>query len=139
MAILFLWSFISAQGTGDSILGKWYTEKCRALFDFYRCGREYKARMIPLERPDMVDSKNPVDSLRSRRLNGMTAVYGLTYDPAKKRWENGKVYDPEDGRTYSCYCRLDPDGSTLVFRGYIGVGFLGGSQKWTREKGTGSH
>ena len=73
-----------AQVEGDSIIGKWYTEKCQALFDFYRCGQEYRAKMYPLEKPDMVDVKNPEDSLRTRKLYGVTTVYGLTYDAAKK-------------------------------------------------------
>jgi|WetSurMetagenome_2_1015567.scaffolds.fasta_scaffold00108_20 uncharacterized protein (DUF2147 family) len=123
-----------AQAEGDSVLGRWYTEKCRAAFDFFRCGLEYKARMIALERPDMVDSRNPADSLKTRKIDGIVAIYGLHYDPGKRRWTNGKVYNPEDGRTYSCCCWLAPDGIHLFFRGYLGIGILGGSQTWTRER-----
>jgi uncharacterized protein (DUF2147 family) len=108
------------------------------MFEFYRCNQEYKARMIPLEKPDLADSHNPVDSLKTRKLKGITAVSGLHYDSRKKRWANGKIYNPDDGRTYSCYCSLSPDG-TLFFRGYIGIGMLGGSQKWTREMCTKTH
>ena len=61
-------------------------------------------------------------------------VYGLTYDAKKKRWVNGKVYNPQDGRTYSCWCALKKQGTRLYFRGFIGMNLLGGSQTWTREK-----
>ncbi|OGJ89787.1 MAG: hypothetical protein A2268_07340 [Candidatus Raymondbacteria bacterium RifOxyA12_full_50_37] len=134
--VLFCFSCVCAQSEGDSILGQWYTEKCQAAFHFYCSGQEYKAKMVPLEKPDMVDTKNPVDSLKTRKLNGTTTIYGLVYNSKKKQWENGKVYNPEDGRTYSCYCFLKKGGTQLFFKGYLGVSVLGGSQIWTREKCT---
>lgn len=136
--ILFLFCFtcVLAQDEGDSILGQWYTEGCQALFDFYRCGQEYKAKLYPLDNPEMVDSNNPVDSLKNRTLKGAITIYSLHYDSKKQRWNNGKVYNPEDGKTYSCYCSLRKRGMQLYFREFIGVSILGGSQIWTREKCT---
>jgi uncharacterized protein (DUF2147 family) len=133
-AIMLIYSSTSAQTEGDTLIGRWYTEGCQAAFDFYRDNQEYKARMVPLAKPDLVDSKNPVDSLKTRKLNGMTSIYGLTYDSKGKRWANGKVYNPENGKTYSCHCSLDASGTKLLFRGYIGVSLLGGNQTWTRER-----
>jgi uncharacterized protein (DUF2147 family) len=124
-----------AQVDADAIVGQWYTEKCLAIFEFFRCGNDYRARMIALTKPAMVDSNNPVDSLRTRKVNGIVAVHGLIYNADKRQWVNGRVYNPEDGRTYSCYCTLKDDGKKLYFRGFIGVSVLGGSQVWTRECG----
>ena len=121
------------QTAGDKLLGRWYTEECRAAFDFYRCNQEYRARMIALEKPAMIHSKNPVDSLKTRKVNGMVAVYGLTYDPVKNQWVNGKVYNAENGKTYCCNCVLTGKG-TLIFRGFLGISLLGGSQTWTRAE-----
>jgi uncharacterized protein (DUF2147 family) len=134
MAVLFLSSCAVAQTAGDSIIGQWYTEGCQAMFDFYRCNQEYVARMYPLEKPDLADSNNLVDSLKTRKLNGITTVYGLTYDAKGKRWVNGKVYNPENGKTYSCHCSLTAGGTRLLFRGYIGISLLGGTQTWTRKR-----
>ena len=131
--ILLSCSCILAQDEGDSITGKWYTEGCQAQFDFYRSGKEYKAKLYPLDKPDMLDSNNPTDSLKTRKLMGAITIYGLKYNAKKRRWENGKVYNPEDGRTYSCYCSLKKGGKRLFFRGFIGISLLGGSQIWTRE------
>lgn len=125
---------IFAQGTGDSIIGQWYTEGCQAIFDFYRVGEEYQAKLYPLDSLEVLDVHNPVDSLKTRSIRGLTTLSGLTYNPKKKRWVNGKIYNPEDGRTYSCYCSFRKGGTRLYFRGYIGVSILGGSQTWTREK-----
>lgn len=125
---------VSAQTGGDSILGVWYTERCEAAFNFSCSAQVYKASLTSPKKPDLLDSHNPVDSLRTRKLNGQTTIYGLTYDFKKKRWVNGKVYNPQDGRTYSCYCWLMDGGERMFFRGYIGISFLGGSQIWTRAK-----
>jgi uncharacterized protein (DUF2147 family) len=133
MAVLFFSSCTVAQTEGDSIIGQWYTEGCQAIFDFYRCGQEYRARLYPLKKPDLVDSNNRTDSLKNRKLNGETTVFGLVYDPKKRRWGNGKVYNPQDGRTYSCQCWFVAGGTQMRFRGYIGISILGGSQTWTRE------
>lgn len=126
-----------AQNESDRILGQWYTEGGKAIFDFYRSDEQYCARLIPLEKPEMLDSRNPADSLKTRKLFGITSVYGLTYDSKKKQWLNGKIYNPEDGRTYSCYCLLKNGETQLYFRGFLGVSILGGTQTWTRDKITG--
>jgi uncharacterized protein (DUF2147 family) len=129
---LLLCSFIFASDESDKILGIWYTEKCQAIFEFYLNGHEYAGRLKPLQKPDLIDKNNPEDSLRYRKLNGITTIEGLKYDSTKKRWDNGKVYNPQDGKTYSCYCSLSDNG-TLLFRGFIGFSALGKNQVWTRE------
>jgi uncharacterized protein (DUF2147 family) len=49
----------------------------------------------------------------------------------KSTWENGTIYDPKNGKTYSCYLILQPD-KTLKVRGYVGVSMLGRTTIWTR-------
>jgi uncharacterized protein (DUF2147 family) len=125
---------VFAQPVNDSIIGKWYVEDKTALFDFYRIGSEYRARLLPLAKPDMVDANNPVDSLKNRKLSGATLIYGLVYDAKKNRWNGGRVYNPENGKTYFCYCMFSSAGTQLFFRGYLGVSILGRTQTWTRAK-----
>jgi uncharacterized protein (DUF2147 family) len=136
LSVLLIWfSCVFGQSEADSIIGKWYTEGCQAVFDFYRCDSgEYRARLFPLENPELTDKNNPVDSLTTRKLHGITAICGLEYDSAKRRWVNGTIYNPENGKTYSCCCWIKKRGTQMVFRGYIGVSLLGGSQIWSREK-----
>jgi uncharacterized protein (DUF2147 family) len=121
-----------SQGEGDALLGKWFTEKRDAVFEFYRAGEEYRARLTPLKFPDLKDTKNPVDSLRGRALKGATLIYGLKYDEKKKEWTDGWVYNPQDGKSYHCYCTLKENGGELLFRGYLGVKLLGQTQVWKR-------
>ena len=124
-----------ASGVADSLLGKWYTSGKKAIFDFYKVGEEYRARLIPLARPNMIDKRNPVDSLKTRRISGTTTIWNLTYNPQKRRWEGGRVYNPENGKTYFCHCRLLKGGDNLQFRGYLVVSALGQSKIWTRKSG----
>lgn len=129
--IALIFSPLFSQSGDDQLVGRWYTEKCKAAFDFFRSGEEYQARLIPFEIPDLIDSHNPVDSLKNRRLSGAITIYGLRYDAKAQRWHDGKVYNPENGKTYSCVCVITTEG-TLHFRGFIGVSVLGGSQVWTK-------
>jgi uncharacterized protein (DUF2147 family) len=43
------------------------------------------------------------------------------------RWEEGKIYDPENGKDYSCILTLI-DANTLNVRGYIGFSLIGRTQ-----------
>jgi uncharacterized protein (DUF2147 family) len=123
---------ISFAGNADRIVGRWYTEKNEAIFEFYKQDTVYNARLIPLKYPDFQDSHNPVDSLRSRKVKNLTVVRGLTYNAGKERWERGTIYNPGDGRNYSCLCRLLKDTTKMQFRGYIGISALGGTRIFTR-------
>jgi uncharacterized protein (DUF2147 family) len=132
MAVCLFFTSISAQPVNDSIIGKWCLEDKTCIFDFYRTGNEYRARLVPLAKPDIVDTHNPVDSLRNRRLSGATLVYSLVYDAKKNRWDGGRVYNPENGKTYMCHCTLAAGGTKLLFRGYLGISILGETRTWTR-------
>jgi uncharacterized protein (DUF2147 family) len=47
-------------------------------------------------------------------------------------WDNGELYDPKKGKTYSGMITLT-DKNTLDLRGYIGFSFIGRSSTWTRK------
>jgi uncharacterized protein (DUF2147 family) len=46
-------------------------------------------------------------------------------------WEDGKIYDPKNGKTYSCKMTLE--GNELKVRGYVGFSLLGRTTVWTRK------
>ena len=68
-----------------------------------------------------LDDNNPDEALRSRPLLGLNLF--SNYEHTGKRWQ-GKIYDPESGKTYSSRVSLDKDGN-LKMRGYIGTPLLG--------------
>ena len=132
--LFFAGGTVAEERPGDALIGKWYTQCKKAIFDFYREGDEYRARLIALALPDLIDSLNPVDSLRLRKIAGATTIRGLFYNPEKRRWQGGTIYNPSDGRTWSCNCRLLDGGKMLQFRGYLGISALGQTQVWTKTQ-----
>jgi len=75
-----------------------------------------------------VDSKNPDPNLRSRPTLGMPILLGMAPSQTN-RWD-GKIYNSQDGHTYSASISLlDPN--TLRVQGCF-LGFLCGGENWTR-------
>ncbi len=78
-----------------------------------------------------LDSLNPDESLRNRRLIGLDMLEGMTFNQDKNRWDGGTVYDPDIGKYYKCRLTLR-DENQLELRGYIGIPLFGRSDIWTR-------
>lgn len=70
-----------------------------------------------------VDLHNPTPALRTRTILGMDLLEGYQYK--KGKWQ-GRLYDPESGKTYESQITVDRDGN-LQMRGYIGVPMFGRS------------
>ena len=51
----------------------------------------------------------------------------------KDLWHNGTIYDPKNGKTYSCKISRDEKGNLNV-RGFIGVSLLGRTAFWVKVK-----
>jgi uncharacterized protein (DUF2147 family) len=52
---------------------------------------------------------------------------------SENNWEKGTIYDPENGKTYSCKIYLE-NKNTMKIRGYIGISLIGRTDTWTRIK-----
>jgi uncharacterized protein (DUF2147 family) len=55
----------------------------------------------------------------------------IVFASADVFWEDGKIYDPKNGKTYSCKMTLE--GNELKVRGYVGFSLLGRTTVWTRK------
>lgn len=133
---------LSALGqTPDAILGTWWNAEKDGQVEVYKVGSEYRGRIVYVKEnvnPDgsspKKDNLNPNEKLRSRVLMGMIILTGLKFDANDKEWAEGTIYDTKSGNTYSCYAKLNSDG-TLYFKGYMmGMRFIGRSTTWTRVK-----
>ena len=132
---------IAAAQPGPSAEGRWLTAKQNGIVEIFRCtdddtlcGRLLWFR-IKRDDPNQegLDTANPKSELRNRPLCDLVFMTG--FKPAAPGiWEDGRVYDTDDGNTYGGAMRLQPDG-TLRLRGYIGIPLIGGSQVWTRHTG----
>jgi uncharacterized protein (DUF2147 family) len=78
-----------------------------------------------------VDKDNPDSKLKSRPLMGLNLLEGLKFDSGM--WEDGTIYDPKTGKTYSCQVTLKSK-DVLEVKGYIGFSLIGRTVEWTKAK-----
>ena len=127
---------------GDDILGVWLNEDKDAHVQIYKEGDKYFGKIIWLKEPidpdtgkPKVDDKNDDESLQNRPIMGLLLLKDFVFD-GDDEWEDGEIYDPKSGNTYSCYMEFpDEDNKDyLKIRGYIGFSLLGRTTYWTRVK-----
>lgn len=87
------------------------------------CGRV--VRLLRADAPTL-DEHNADPGLRDRKL-----MHGFRPAEEPGSYEDGAIYNAEDGKTYRATLRLSPDGTPSV-RGYVGTPLFGRSQVWTR-------
>jgi len=75
-----------------------------------------------------VDIYNEDESLRHRPILGLKLLNDFIFDDGT--WEDGTIYDPEEGETYSC--TISKEGNVLNVRGYIGISLVGRTTEWTK-------
>lgn len=124
---------VLAQAASD-ITGVWRTPvDGGSTVRITACGSDICAAVLGSPRlrdhPDQRDVRNPDPALRSRPLRGLMILRARPAGPG--RWDNGQIYNPEDGRTYRGSLRLLPDGR-LRLTGCV-VRPLCRSQTWTRS------
>lgn len=116
----------------DQVIGKWWTPKKDGQIEVYKAGNKYSGKLIWGKNGTKKDVNNPKEALRTRPLVGMDLFSNFTYKASDQQWVDGKIYDPESGKTYSCKIWLTDDGKTMNVRGFIGFSLLGRTEKFTR-------
>jgi uncharacterized protein (DUF2147 family) len=118
----------------SSVTGLWKNED--ASFEVYEENGKLSAKIVGLREPlapdggEKTDVRNPDASKHSRPIIGLVFMTGFT--PAGPgKWENGTIYDPKSGNTYSCDMELQ-GANTLKVRGYIGISLIGRTEIWKR-------
>lgn len=83
----------------NPLIGKWRSADRGGVTEFYVCGRAVCGRILDgaslRANPDLRDVKNGDNSLRTRRVKGLTVMSNFTGGPAE--WRGGPLYDPERG------------------------------------------
>ena len=119
-------------GEADRLLGTYMTEGNKGKVTIEKSGDVYFGKLVWSVTKGAVDKNNPVKSERTKKLVGKTILTGFKY-ASKNVWEDGKIYDPENGKTYSCKITLKSNGDITV-RGFIGISLLGRNTTWKRVK-----
>ena len=121
---------------GDLILGVWESGSGKARVKIDKLGEKYFGRIVWLREPNneegkpKVDKNNPDEKLRNTPLLGYRMLKDFVYT-GEKNWEEGTIYDPENGSTYSCEITMT-DENTLDVRGFIGLSVFGRTDVWKR-------
>ena len=138
LAIALSISTISAFAqTNSDIVGEWYNAEKDAIITIYEDGEMVSGKITWMLYPNddkgnpKTDPLNPDEKLKSRPRMGMVMMSGFTFIKDKV-WDDGELYDPKKGKTYSGMMTLK-DSNTIDLRGYIGFSFIGRSSTWTRK------
>ncbi len=125
-----------AQVKADDIIGVWLTRGNEpAKIQVYKAGEKYYGKIVWLQNPTDIgkpklDKNNPDKSKQNQAIVGLVILKGFRFD-GDDEWEDGDIYDPESGKTYSCFLTLK-DKTTLKVRGYIGISLFGRTEVWTK-------
>jgi len=141
---LVIFAFVSilfsakAQQNADDIIGVWLTGSGKAHVKIDKVGNYYFGRIVWLKEPLNAEGKPKVDknnedvSKQSKPLMGMQLVGGFEWKN-NNLWDNGNIYDPENGKSYRCKINLE-NSTTMNIRGYIGISLFGRTDIWKKVK-----
>lgn len=128
-----------AQNSADDLVGVWEPSSGKGRVKIEKIGDKFYGKVVWLKEPidpetgqKKLDKANPDASLRTRPRLGLRVLKDFTF-VSKGIWDNGTIYDPENGSTYNCKITMK-DKNTLDIRGYIGVSMFGRTDVWKRVK-----
>jgi uncharacterized protein (DUF2147 family) len=120
----------------DITKGLWYNVEKTSKIQFYENNGKFFGKIVWLKEPNdtkgkpKTDSKNPTESLRNAPL--LNFIFMKNFKKINdKKWEDGTIYDPTNGKTYSCII-TQTSANALDVRGYVGISLLGRTSKFTR-------
>ena len=110
-------------------LGRWLSQDHDGVFEIGACGETVCGRLVGMRYRGAM----PTDKAGHPQcgLMMLTGFLRQRDDPA--RW-NGKILDPEAGRTYHAVI-WSPSPGLLDLRGYLLLPLFGQTQRWTRYDG----
>jgi len=126
----------SAQAGAPPAAGVWIDHTGRGAVEIAPCPEGLCGRIVWLQQPNdksgqlLRDEKNEDRAKRSQPICGLQIIGGLKLQ-SDGSWDNGWIYDPEQGEKFDVELRLrNPD--QLQVKGYKGVKFLSETYQWKR-------
>lgn len=111
----------------DKILGVFWSPKKDAKIEIYKKGSFYYGKSIWVATLRK-DTENPNDVLQKRDILGIELLSNFKYNDGE--YTNGRIYDPESGKTYDC--KMNLLGNKLKVRGFIGISLFGCTEIFER-------
>lgn len=123
---------VFAQFNDEAILGVWMSAKKDTKFQIFKQGSKFYGKIIWGTGSAAKDIRNPDEKLRDRDVVGLVILNDFIFD-GSDTWEKGTIYDPREGKTYSCKLSLKSD-NQLSVRGFVGISLFGRTEVWTKMK-----
>ena len=136
ITILALFLLTISSAFAQDVFGKWKTvddktgEVKSILEIFEKDGKAY-GRVLEIlnkEHKDDVCEECEGEN-KGKPIEGLVIMKALEKDD--NEWNDGTIMDPESGKEYSCYIKLQSN-DKLKVRGYLGFAALGRTQYWYR-------
>lgn len=125
-------SLFSQTIKADDIIGTYMTDKNEGQVQITKKGTKYYGKLAWTKTPGKLDTNNPDKKQQTDKLAGKEILKDFDFD-GDDQWHNGTIYDPKNGKTYSCKITRDEKGNLNV-RGFIGVSLLGRTSFWVKVK-----
>ena len=138
LLFFFVGSVMLSAEKPDQLVGKWLTQEQKSIVKIYKKNNKFYGKIVWLREENdkagkpKTDDKNPDESKQSRKLMGLLLLRDFVFD-GDDTWEDGEIYNPKEGKTYSCKITFDEKDKIKV-RGYIGISLFGKTVYWTRVK-----
>jgi uncharacterized protein (DUF2147 family) len=127
---LFLGKLLAQTAPQDAVVGVWFNAEKDGKVQIYKQGDKYFGKIVWAKTPRK-DTENPDPKLKNNDLMGKVILNDFKY--TGKNWEDGTIYDPKNGKTYSCIIKSKGPNS-LDIRGFIGFSLLGRTTNWTKAQ-----
>lgn len=134
---LCLLAFAPQSNEADKLIGVWEPSHGKARVKIEKIADKFYGKIVWLREPNdpatglpKLDKNNPDESMKKVPLKGYRILKDFVYSGSKE-WNEGTIYDPENGSTYSCVIKLKDD-NTLDIRGYVGIKTFGRTDVWKR-------
>ena len=131
-------SLAQSAKEGDEIIGIWKTGSGKGKVEIVKKGNQYLGKIVWLNEPTdpktgkpKTDLQHPDPTLHQRPILGLVNLWGFVFK-GNNKWEDGHIYDPNNGKEYKCIITLKND-NTLIVRGYIGISLIGRNDTWTKS------
>lgn len=121
---------IQAQNKANDIVGYYIVPSKEGAIRIYEEQGKYYGKIILNKDPNKLDANNPDKTKQTRKLLGLNILNSFTFD-GDDLWMDGTIYDPKNGKTYSCKITRNANGD-LNIRGFIGVSILGRTEIFTK-------
>jgi uncharacterized protein (DUF2147 family) len=134
MAVVLLMIAISTQASHaadvNSPIGRWQTE--RGIVRVYESQGALFARIESSFTPGDESRRCTAckDDRKDQPIIGLVIMRNVKH--AGGNYEGGDILDTKSGSVYRCNLTLDPSGSRLTVRGFVGVSLFGRSVVWGR-------